>query len=111
MHNVNETGRFGAVRRDQQEVVDEAEQQAVLRVEKGKHADLEVGVEVIAEDGRQNGALRYASLLPVELLADFDEIVLDVGGHELQQIRRVISPLEGVFYVDCVSLVAGRTRL
>lgn len=83
MHCCDELGCFGEGGGDEEEVVYQPEEQAVVGVvigeQKGEVGALEVGVEVVAEGGGNHRALRDAGFLAVVFLAYADEVVFDVG--------------------------------
>lgn len=111
VHGLDEAGGLGPLRGHEQKVVDEAEQEAVRRVEELQHVHLEVGVEVVAQGRREDGALWDAFLLPKELFANLDEVLLDVGRHQVEDGTRVKVLLEDVFDEDGVVLLQGRIAL
>lgn len=106
VHDADEPIGFALVGGDEHEVVDQAQEQAVIfaLLQERQVVPLEVGVEVVAERGREDGALWDAGLLAVVLLADADEVLFDVGGGEGEEVAGGVSFLDGAADEDGIFL-------
>lgn len=104
LHDGDETGGSALVGRDEEEVVDEAEQQAVVDAQEGQLRLLQIRIEIVAQHGRDDRALRDAGLLAIVFLADLDEVLLDVRAHEPEEVARAVRFAEDAVNVHGVLL-------
>jgi hypothetical protein len=78
VHRSDEPISFAFICRDEQEIVDQPQQEAVLGPQEGKALPFQISIKVIAKNRRQYGSLRNAVFLPEVLLAKLDEVLPDM---------------------------------
>jgi len=92
------------LRRNKQEIIREAHEEGLWGGKEREVRGLEGGIEVIAEEGGEDGALRDTGVLAVVAFSYFDDVLGDVFPQQTQQIRGLHGARHDIRYEDCVFL-------